>query len=62
VKLLELVLCFAYIIYDVSMTEPAGVGTTVLDVLACLVKVLLICFEGYTVLKYQMGSAKVSPG
>ena len=62
VKLLELVLCLAYVIYDVDTTETPGVGTTVLVVVACLAEVLLLCFEGYTVLKYEMGSAKVSPG
>ena len=62
VKLLELVLCLAYVIYDVAMTETPGVGTTVLVVVSCLAEVLLLCYEGYTVLKYEMGSAKVSPG
>ena len=62
VKLLELVLCLAYIIYDVATTEPPGVGTTVLVVLSCLAEVLLLCFLGYTVFKYEMGSAKLSPG
>ena len=61
VKLLELVLCLAYVIYDAAMTETPGVGTTVLVVVSCLAEVLLLCFEGYTVLKYEMGSAKVSP-
>ena len=62
VKLLELVLCLAYVIYDVATTETPGVGTTVLVVVSCLAEVLLLCYEGYTVLKYEMGSAKVSPG
>jgi len=62
VKLLELLLCLAYIMYDVATTEPPGVGTTVLVGVSCLAEVLLLCFEGYTVLKYEMGSAKVSPG
>ena len=57
VKLLE-VLCMAYIIYDVATTvaEPPGVGTTVLVVFSCLAEVLLICFGGYTVFKYEMPS------
>ena len=62
VKLLELVLCLAYVIYDVATTETPGVGTTVLVVVSCLAEALLLCFEGYTVLEYEMGSAKVSPG
>ena len=61
VKLLELVLCLAYIIYDVATTEPLGVGTTVLVGVSCLAEVLLLYFAGYAVLKYEMGSAKVSP-
>ena len=62
VKLLELVLCLAYIIYDVAITEPPGTGTRVLIGFSCLSEVLLLCFEGFTVLAYSMGSAKVSPG
>ena len=56
VKLLELVLCLAYIIYDVATTEPPGVGTTVLVAFACLAEVLLLCFEGYPVFKYEVPS------
>ena len=52
VKLLELALSFAYIIYDYATSEPPGVGTTVLIVVACLAEVLLICFKGYTTFKY----------
>ena len=62
VKLLELVLCLAYIIYDVAITEPPGTGTRVLLGFSYLAEVLLLCFEGFTVLAYSMGSAKVSPG
>ena len=58
VKLLELALCLAYIVYETATTEPPGGGTTALIVVACLAEVLLLCFEGYTVCKYD---AKVLP-
>jgi len=58
VKLLELALCLAYIVYETATTEPPGGGTTALIVVACLAEVLLLCFEGYTVCKYE---AKVLP-
>ena len=58
VKLLELALCLAYIVYEAATTEPPGGGTTALIVVACLAEVLLLCFEGYTVCKYD---AKVLP-
>ena len=44
-KILGLVLALAYIIYNAAATEPPGVGTTALIVLA---EVLL---EGYTICK-----------
>ena len=62
VKLLELVLCLAYVIYDVATTETPGVGTTVLVVVSCLAEVLLLCIDSYSVLKYEIGSAQVLPG
>jgi hypothetical protein len=57
-KLLEIALCLAYIVYGTATTEPLGPGTTALIVVACLAEVLLLCFEGYTVCKYD---AKVLP-
>jgi hypothetical protein len=60
VKMLEIVLAFAYVIYDAATTEPPGVGTTVLVVVACLAEVLLVCFEGYTVFAFTK-SVKVFP-
>ena len=47
VKMLELVLelAFAYIIFDAATTEPPGVGTTELVVVACLAEVLLVSFK-----------------
>ena len=53
VKLLELALALAYIVYDTATTEPPGGGTTALIVVACLAEVLLLCFEGYTVWKFE---------
>ena len=53
VKLLELALCLAYIVYEAATTQPPGGGTTALIVVACLAEVLLLCFEGYTVCKYR---------
>ena len=53
VKLLELALCLAYIVYETATTDPPGGGTTALIVVACLAEVLLLCFEGYTVCKYK---------
>jgi hypothetical protein len=61
VKLLELALSFAYIMYDYATSDPPGVGTTVLIVVTCLAEVLLICFDGYTTCKYGIGSGKVWP-
>jgi len=58
VKFLELALCLAYIVYEAATSEPPGGGTTALIVVACLAEVLLLCFEGYTVCKYD---AKVLP-
>ena len=52
VKMLELALAFAYIIYDTATTEPPGVGETVLVVVACFAEVLLVCFEGYIIFKF----------
>jgi len=54
VKLLELALCLAYIVYESPTTEPPPGETTALIVVACLAEVLLICFEGYTVFKYDI--------
>ena len=60
VKMLELALALAYILYDAATTEPPGVGTTVLVVVACLAEVLLVCFESYTIFKFTK-SVKVFP-
>jgi hypothetical protein len=60
VKMLELALAFVYILYDAATTEPPGVGTTVLVVVACLAEVLLVCFESYTIFKFTK-SVKVFP-
>ena len=60
VKMLELALALAYILYDAATTEPPGVGTTVLVVVACLAEVLLVCFESCTIFKFTK-SVKVFP-
>ena len=58
-KLVELVLCLTYVVYDSApllhawsnsaTVEPLGVGTIVLVAFACLTEALLIAFEGYTI-------------
>ena len=54
VKFLELALSLSYVLYDFATTEPPGVGTTVLIVVTCLAEVLLLCFDGYTICKYDI--------
>ena len=63
VKLLELALHLAYLLYESATTEPPGVGMMALIGVACLAEVLLLGFEAHTVCKYDLGfgSGKVLP-
>ena len=52
-KLLELALCLAYILYDSATEEPPGGGKAGLIGVACLAEVLLLCFDGFTVVRFH---------
>ena len=52
VKVLEILVSLAYVVYDVATTDPPGTGTTALIVVTCLAEVVLICQECLTVYKY----------
>ena len=57
VKVLEILVSLAYVVYDVATTDPPGTGTTTLIVVTCLAEVVLIFQECRTVYKY--GGLKV---
>ena len=52
VKVLEILVSLAYVVYDAATQDPPGTGTTALIVVTCLAEVVLICQECYTVYKY----------
>ena len=52
VKVLEILVSLAYVVYDVATTDPPGTGTTALIVVTCLAEVVLIFQECRTVYKY----------
>ena len=52
VKVLEILVSLAYVVYDVATTDPPGTGTTALIVITCLAEVVLIFQECHTVYKY----------
>ena len=52
VKVLEILVSLAYVVYDVATTDPPGTGTTALIVVTCLAEVVLIFQECHTVYKY----------
>jgi hypothetical protein len=72
VKLLELALCLAYVLYDLaplahswSNADTFGVSTIVLIVLTCLAEVLLMAFEVYTICQacsWKKRGVHVHPG
>ena len=57
VKVLEILVSLAYVVYDVATKDPPGTGTTALIVVTCLAEVVLIFQECHTVYKY--GGLKV---
>jgi hypothetical protein len=52
VKILEIVIDLAYVLYDWATAQPPGIGTTLLVISACVAEVLLIAGESYTFYKY----------
>ena len=72
VKLLELALCLAYVLYDLaplahslSEAETFGVSTIVLIVLTCFAEVLLMAAEVYTICQacsWKKRGVHVHPG
>ena len=62
VKVLEILVSLAYVVYDVATTDPPGTGTTALIVVTCLAEVVLIFQECRTVYKYgELKVRTVSP-
>ena len=57
VKVLEILVSLAYVVYDAVTQDPPGTGTTALIVVTCLGEVVLIYQECRTVYKY--GGRKV---
>jgi len=47
-KIIQVVLSFAYLLYDTISQNAPGPGTTVLVVVACLSELLLLGCESYT--------------
>ena len=52
VKVLEILVSLAYVVYDAVTQDPPGTGTTALIVVTCLAEVVLIFQECHTVYKY----------
>ena len=57
VKVLEILVSLAYVVYDAVTQDPPGTGTTALIVVTCLAEIVLIYQEYLTIYKY--GGLKV---
>ena len=57
VKVLEILVSLAYVVYDAVTQDPPGTGTTALIVVTCLAEIFLIYQEYLTIYKY--GGLKV---
>ena len=57
VKVLEILVSLAYVVYDAVTQDPPGTGTTALIVVTCLAEIFLIYQEFLTIYKY--GGLKV---
>ena len=57
VKVLEILVSLAYVVYDAVTQDPPGTGTTALIVVTCLAEIFLIYQEYFTIYKY--GGLKV---
>jgi len=45
VKVLEILVSLAYVVYDVATTDPPGTGTTALIVVTCLAAEVVLIFQ-----------------
>ena len=52
VKVLEILVSLAYVVYDAVTQDPPGTGTTALIVVTCLAEIFLIYQEYLTIYKY----------
>ncbi len=52
-KIVEYLANLAFLLHDAATSDPPGVGTIVLVVIASLAEVLLIAFEAHTFFKYR---------
>ena len=57
VKVLEILVSLAYVVYDAVTQDPPGTGTTALIVVTCLAEIFLIIQEYGTI--YEYGGLKV---
>ena len=57
VKVLEILVSLAYVVYDAVTQDPPGTGTTALIVVTCLAEIFLIYQEYVTI--YRYGGLKV---
>ena len=56
VKILEIEIDLAYVLYVWATAQPPGICTTLLVISACVAEVLFIAGESYTFYKYECGN------
>jgi hypothetical protein len=61
VKVLEILVSLAYVVYDAVTQDPPGTGTTALIVVTCLAEIFLIYQEYLTIYQYGLKVRSMSP-